>query len=344
MFMYTLDMITEILESIKGSNVTDIHLTAGAVPAARIDGKLTYISGFRAVRPDDLENIVNQMLNDEHRSTLAEKHYVCATVVLEHVGRIRANIFQQRGSYAINIKILDQSLKTPEELGIPQVVMDLHQKESGLILICGDKDSGKTTTVTSLIRKISASRECQIITIENPIEYLHKHDKAIVNQKEVGIDVNSFEEGMLSAMNQDADVIMTSYAGDSGMFSAILSAAENGHLVITSLQTTNSVSTIDYILSMFPEERREHVRIVLSNVLQAIVCQKLIPGIDGKSSKLAVEVMLANQAVKNLILENKIHQIPTLIKVSKSLGMVTMEDSIRKLYDKGEIDKSWLNT
>lgn len=342
--MYTLDMITTILESIKGGNASDIHLTAGAVPAVRMDGRLTYIPGFRPVLPDDLENIVNQMLNDEHRKALAAKHYICATVVLDHIGRIRANIFRQRSSYAIHIKILDKSLKTPEELGIPQIVMDLHKKESGLILVCGDKNSGKSTTVTSIIKKISTSRECQIITIENPIEYLHKHDKAIVNQKEVGIDVNSFEEGMLSAMNQDADVIMTSYAGDPQMFSSILSAAEDGHLVITTLQTTDTVSTIGYILAMFPAERREHIRIVLSNVLQAIVSQKLIPGTDGNSNKLAVEVMLANQAAKNLIVENKIHQIPTLIKVSKSLGMITMEDSIRELFDRGEIDKSWLST
>ncbi len=341
--MYTLDSITSILKSVRGRSVTDVHLTAGAVPAVRIEGKLTYITEYRATRPEDINNILNEMLNDEHKEILDSKHYISVTVVLKDIGRVRANIFQQRGSYAINIKILDKLLKTPEELGIPQIVMDLYTKESGLILVCGDRNSGKSTTITSLIKKINVTREGQIITIENPIEYLHKHDKCIVNQKEVGIDVNSFQEGMYSAMDQDADVIMTSYAGDSEMFSAILSAAENGHLVISTLQTVDTVSTIKYILAMFPTEKREHIRIVLSNVLQAIVSQKLIPGKDNNSTKLAVEVMIANQAMKNLIVQNKIHQIPTLIKASKSLGMITMEDSILELYERGYIDQSWLN-
>lgn len=341
--MYTIELISEILESVKDENVTGIYLTAGAIPAARIDGKLIYIDGLRAVKPDDIKNIIGGMLNEEHRKTLQVKHYIFATVVLEGIGRVRANIFKQRGSYAINVKILDQALKTPEELGIPQNVIDLYREESGLILVCGNKNSGKSTTVTSLIEEINANRECQIITIENPIEYLHRHNRSIVNQKEVGIDVNSFEEGMNSALDQDADVIMTSYAGSPQMFSWILSAAENGHLVIASLQTVDTISTIKYILAMFPEERREHIRIVLGNVLQGIVSQKLIPGKDSQGTKLALEVMIANQAMRNLIVENKIHQIPTLIKASHSLGMITMEDSIRQLCDRGEIDETWLN-
>lgn len=342
--MYTLDIITKILESVRGRNATDIHLTAGAVPAVRIDGKLVYLTEFGAARPVDTKNIVNNMLRDEYKKILENKHYISATVVLEDIGRVRANIFQQRGSYAVNIKILDKHLKDPEELGIPQAVIDLYEKNAGLILVCGDKNSGKSTTVSSIIKKISTSRECQIITIEKPIEYLHKHDKAIINQKEVGIDVDSFEEGLYSAMDQDADVIMTSYAGDPHMFGAILSAAENGHLVIATLHTDDTISTIKYILAMFPEERREHIRMVLGNVLQAVVSQKLIPGKLDNCNKLAVELMLANQAMKNLIVENKIHQIPTLIKASASLGMVTMEDSIKSLCARGEIDESWINT
>ncbi|MGI6189463.1 MAG: Flp pilus assembly complex ATPase component TadA [Clostridiales bacterium] len=341
--MYTLDIISKILESVNGSNVTDIHLTAGTVPAVRIDGKLSYTTRFSMIRPDDIWNIIDQMLNDEHKKVLKEQNYLCVTVVLDNIGRVRANIFKQRGSYALNIKILDQRLKTPEELGIPQVVIDLHKKESGLILICGNKSSGKSTTVTSIIKKICTSRACQIITIEDPIQYLHKHDKAIVNQIEIGLDVNSFEEALNCAMTQDADVIMTSFAGSPEIFSALLSAAENGHLVIATLQTVDTISTIEYILSMFPAERREHVRVVLGNVLQAIISQKLLPAKDGSSYKLAAEVMLANQAMKNLIIENKIHQIPALIKASKALGMITMEDSVKELYRIGAIDESWLN-
>lgn len=341
--MYTTNYITKILEYVKGKNATDIHITAGSAPAMRIDGQLTYMQ-FDIIRPEDIANIIHEILNEEQKKILKANHYISLPIVMKNTGRLRANIFMQRSSFAINIKLLDRLLKEPEELGIPEVVIDLHKQKSGLILICGNKNSGKTTTMAAIIRKISTSRECHIITIEDPIEYLYKHDMAIVNQKEVGIDVNSFQEGVYSAMNQDADVIMTSFARDPEIFSSILSAAENGHLVITTLQTIDSISTIEYITGMFPADRRNHIKILLSNVLQAIVSQRLIPGKSDNSSKLAVEVMLANQAMKNLILENKTHQIPAVIKSSKSLGMITMEDSIKELCYRDEIDRSWLNT
>jgi twitching motility protein PilT len=342
--MYTINIISRILEAVKSRNVTDIHFTAGAVPAVRIEGKLIYVTEFRMARPDDINNLVSEMLNDEYKKRLEAKRYTCATVVIKNIGRMRANIYQQRNSFAVNIKLLDKLMKTPEELGLPSEVIKLCERKSGLILICGNKNSGKSTTAAAIIKEISMSRECHIITVENPIEYLHKHDKSIINQKEVGIDVGSFAEGLSSAMNQDADVIMTSYAGDAEMFSLIFSAAENGHLVIAILQTVDSVSTINYITEMFPEERRNHIRILLGSVLQAIVSQRLLPGIADIRKRLALEVMLANQAVKNLIIENKIYQIPTLLRASRVLGMTTMEDSIKELCDNGVIDKGWINS
>lgn len=335
-----MDYITKVLEYVKGKNATDIHMTAGSAPAMRVDGQLEYID-LNVIRPEDMENIINGILNEEQKKVLKTDHYISLPVVLKNTGRLRANIFMQRSSFAVNIKLLDRLLKTPEELGIPQVVMDLSRQKSGLILVCGNKNSGRTTTMASLIRKISTTRECHIITIEDPIEYLYKHDKAMVNQKEVGIDVNSFQEGIYSAMNQDADVIMTSFARDPEIFSAVLSAAENGHLVITTLQNADAVSTIEYITGMYPADRRNHIKILLSNVLQAIVSQRLLPSKSDDGRKLAVEVMLANQAMKNLILENKTHQIPAVIKSSRSLGMMSMEDSIKELCYRDEIDRSW---
>ena len=335
-----MDYITKVLEYVKGKNATDIHMTAGSAPAMRIDGQLEYID-LSMIRPEDMENIIDGILNEEQKKVLKTDHYISLPVVLKNTGRLRANIFMQRSSFAVNIKLLDRLLKTPEELGIPQVVMDLSRQKSGLILVCGNKNSGRTTTMAALIRKISTTRECHIITIEDPIEYLYKHDKAMVNHMEVGIDVNSFQEGIYSAMNQDADVIMTSLARDPEIFSAVLSAAENGHLVITTLQTADAVSTIEYITGMYPADRRNHIKILLSNVLQAIVSQRLLPCKSEEGRKLAVEVMLANQAMKNLILENKTHQIPAVIKSSRSLGMMSMEDSIKELCYRDEIDRSW---
>ncbi|HHW31906.1 MAG TPA: PilT/PilU family type 4a pilus ATPase [Clostridiaceae bacterium] len=336
--MYTYTDFLNLIKYAREANATNIHLVAGAVPAIRVEGRLLY-TPFETVLPKDTEMFANEILNEEQKSILNKNFYISVPISPKNIGRLRVNIFKQRNSYSINIKLLDKVLKNPEELGIPQSVINLCNEKSGLILVCGNTDSGRSTTMASLIKKISSTRECHIITIEDPIEYLFKHDKAIVNQKEVGIDVNSFEEGIYSAITQDADVIMVSSAIDPATFSAVLTAAEDGHLVITSLHTDDSISTIEYIIGMYPAEKSNYIKIQLSHLLLAIVSQCLIPGVDNVGNKLAVEVMIANQAMQNLILENKIHQIPTLIRASKSIGMITMEDSINELYTSGLISK-----
>lgn len=336
--MYTYTSFLKLVEYARESNATDVHAVAGALPAMRVDGKLSYMP-FELILPKDTEMLINEILNEEQKEILKRDRYLSIPIAPNNFGRLRVNISMQRSSYSINIKLLDKALKTPEELGIPKAVMNLCNKKRGLILVCGNKNSGKSTTMALLINQISKNRECHIITIEDPIEYLFKHDKAIVNQKEVGIDVKNFEEGIYSAINQDPDVIMVSSATNPATFSAVLTAAECGYLVITSLQTEDSISTIEYITGMYPADKRNHIKIQLSHVLKAIVSQCLIPGIDGKNSKLAVEVMLANQTMKNLILENKTHQIPTAIRASKSIGMITMVDSISELYKSGLISK-----
>jgi len=334
--MYNLTNIINLIMFAKENNATDIHMSAGAVPAMRIDGQLTYMP-YDSLTPKDTDDIVAALLNEEQLKILHKNHYISSPVVISEIGRLRANISIQRSSYSVNIKLLDGLLKSVEELRLPDAVINLHKKKSGLILVCGNKNSGKSTTIASLIKEISNNRVCNIITIEDPIEYLFRHKKAIVNQKEVGIDVNSFIEGINSAINQDPDVIMISSIRDPETFSAALSAAEEGCLVITALQTANSVSTIEHIINMYPDDKKNYMRVRLSNALQAIVSQQLLPGIDGKGRVMAFEVMLANQAVKNLIFENKIHQIPAVIKASKALGMITMEESINDLYLKGLI-------
>lgn len=334
--MYTLTDIVNLIMHARENNATDIHLSAGAVPAMRIEGQLVYMP-FNSMTQKDTDSIVTTLLNEEQLETLHTNRCISSPIVIEDIGRLRANIFIQRSSYSVNLKLLDRLLKSPLELGLPDAVINLYKKKSGLILVCGNKNSGKSTTIASLIKEISCERVCNIITIEDPIEYLFKHDKAIVNQKEVGIDVHSFIEGISSAVKQDPDVIMISSIRDPETFSEALSAAEEGHLVIAAMQTADSVSTIEYIIDMYPNDKKNYMKVRLSNVLQAIISQQLFPSIDEKESVMAFEVMLANQAVKNLILENKIHQIPAAIKVSKALGMITMEESIKDLYMKGLI-------
>lgn len=336
--MYNLDSLQKILQNAKDNNATDLHFTAGALPAMRIGGKLSYLS-FPSVLPEDTENILTELLNEEQQRLLKTNHYLSLPIAIKNIGRLRANIFRQRGSFSINFKLLDKLLKTGEELNIPPAVMELYQKKSGLILICGNSQSGTSTTMAAIVKKISETRTCHIITVEDPIEYLFKHDQAIVNQKEIGIDANSFPEGIYSAMTQDPDVLMISLCTEPETISAALTAAENGHLVITSLRTMGSVKTIQYIIEMFPLDKRDHVKMQLSHVLQAVISQQLIPTKDELASIPAMEIMLATSAIKHLINENKIHQIPDVIRASKSLGMITMEDYINDLCIRGIVSR-----
>jgi len=336
--MYNLDYLMKILANAKDSNATDLHNTAGARPAIRVGGKLRY-APFERILPKDTENLLDELLTEVQKNMLKTNLDHSLPVAFNNIGRLRANIFMQRGSFSISFKLLDRLLKTPEELRIPNVVMDLSKQKSGLILICGDRKSSTSATRAAIVKKISETRACHIITVEDPIEYLFKHEKAIVNQKEIGIDANSFQEGVYSAMTQDPDVIMISFSGDPETFSAALAAAENGHLVITSLHTVGSVKTIRNIIGMFTIEKRNYIKMQLYNVLQAIVSQQLIPTKEETDSMPAMEIMLATTAVKNLIIEDKIHQIPDVIKVSRALGMVSMEDSINALYAQGLISK-----
>jgi twitching motility protein PilT len=336
--MYDLISLQEILHNAKEKNATDLHFSAGAHPAIRVGGKLSYLP-YPCVLPEDIERILTNILNEEQKKRLETNRYLNLSVAFKDIGRLRANIFMQRGSFSINFKLLDKFLKTEEELNIPPVVMDLYQKESGLILICGYTNNGISTTMAAIVKKISETRTCHIITIENPIKYLFKHDKAIVNQKEIGIDANNFLEGVYSALTQDPDVIMISSCREPETIAAALMAAENGHLVITALRTMGAVNTLRYIIEMFPLEKRDHLKMQLANVLQAVVSQQLIPTKDGLNNIPAMEIMLATSAIKNLIVENKIYQIPAVIKASKSLGMITMEDYINDLYERGLISR-----
>ena len=250
--------------------------------------------------------IIDSILNEEQKNILKERHFISIPFSIESIGRVRANVFMQRGSYSVNFKLLDKVLPSCEELGIPEVVIGLSELKNGLVLVCGERKTGKSTTISAIIRRISETRKCHIITVEDPIEYLYKHDESIISQKEVGLDVLSFTDGVYSAVAQDPDVIMISFAGDPETFSAALHAAENGYLVLTALKASSSVKAIEYITGMYPIDRRNYIKMQLSSVLQAIVTQKLIPANDGKGLKLATEVMLANGAMKNLILEIKL--------------------------------------
>jgi len=331
----------EFLEIIKdgiSKGASDIHITVGVPLIYRIDGKLVKI-GEEIITPAIAEDIVKRILNDKQMSELIDKGEIDTSFSNPGIGRFRINIYKQRGSYALAIRIIPLRIPTMNELGLPDVVKDLCKLPRGLILVTGPTGSGKSTTLASMIDTINNERSCHILTLEDPIEYLHKHNKSIVNQREIGNDSLSFANSLRAALRQDPDVILVGEMRDLETISIALTAAETGHLVLSTLHTIGAAKTIDRIIDVFPPYQQQQIRIQFSSVIQAIISQQLLPKADGKGRVAAFEVMIATSAVRNLIREEKTHQIDTAIQTGAKFGMQTMDSSLLSLYKKGLITR-----
>lgn len=255
------------------------------------------------------------------------------------LGRFRMNIFRQRNSYAMVARILDEGIPEPKALGIPNSVVEASHKKRGLILVTGPTGAGKTTSIASLINQINLQYEKHIITLEDPIEYLHPHVKSIVNQREVGADTRSFTTGLFSALREDPDIIFIGEMRDLDTISTAISAAETGHLVLSTLHTPGSASTVNRIIDVFPPHQQQQVRIQLADVLECVLSQQLLPRADGNGRIAAMEVMLANSAIRNSIRDGKTYQIPSIIITNKAEGMQSMDAAIAQLYAEGKITR-----
>lgn len=330
--------IEELLITAKENKASDVHITVGLPPKMRINGILVDMD-YPRLLPPDTEAVISTMMSDKRLQQFEELGEIDFSYSIPQIGRYRVNVFHQRGSMAASIRLVSTKIPLPEELGIPKSVVDLYQKKRGLVLVTGPTGSGKSTTLASIIDRINSMREVHVITLEDPIEYLHNHKKAMVNQREVGLDTHSYSNALRAALREDPDVILVGEMRDLETISTAITAAETGHLVLSTLHTIGAASTIDRIVDVFPPHQQQQIRVQLSMVLESVISQQLIPTADKKSRVAAFEVMHSTHAIKNLIREAKSPQINSTIQTSKKLGMQTMDDAIFDLYMKGDIDK-----
>ncbi len=325
---YILSMLKEATEL----NASDILITVGVPPTLRVNGELLPMTAKEKLTPADTREIAAAFLlraNGDQRELKPGSEYDFSLSVPQ-VGRFRVNIFTQRGSTAVSIRRIFAFLPDPEELAIPATVMGLSRLRQGLVLVTGPTGCGKTTTLAALIDRINNERSCHILTLEDPIEYLHQHRKSIVNQREIGIDSDSYRVALRAALRQSPDVILIGEMRDLETISIALTAAETGHLVLSTLHTIGAAKTIDRIIDVFPPSQQQQIRIQLSTVLQAVVSQQLI-ATETSGQTAAFEIMLMNSAIRNMIREGKTPQIDGVIQMNSNNGMSTMDSSILRL-------------
>lgn len=333
--MYSFDSLIQMAVD---RHASDLHLSPGRVPSCRIDGDITGILPDK-LTAQDTQDIAEQVLSEKQRLTLEQNGEVDFAMFKNNVGRFRLNIFRQRHSLAIVARILNAEIPSPKFLGIPDSVVEVSHKKRGLILVTGPTGVGKTTTIASLINQINQNYEKHIITLEDPIEYLHPHAKSIVNQREIGSDTQSFASGLFSALREDPDIIFIGEMRDLDTIATAITAAETGHLVLSTLHTPSSSITVDRIIDVFPPHQQQQIRTQLAEVLECVVSQQLLPRADGEGRVAAMEVMLSNGAIRNCIREGKTYQIPSVILTHKTEGMQTMDTAIAQLYAERKISR-----
>ncbi|MCR5310426.1 MAG: type IV pilus twitching motility protein PilT [Lachnospiraceae bacterium] len=333
-----MEPISEILRTAKIAGASDVHLTVGIPPKMRVNGDLLSMD-YPKVLPPDTEAVAQEVMNEKQRAIFDERGEYDMSFAIRDLGRYRVNAFHQRGSIAFAFRLVGTSIPSPEELGIPESVIDLSQRKRGLVLVTGPTGSGKSTTLASIINRVNHTRDAHVITLEDPIEFLHQHDKSMVNQREIGIDSGNYANALRAALREDPDVILVGEMRDFETISVAITAAETGHLVLSTLHTIGAASTVDRVIDVFPAHQQPQIRIQLSNVLEAIISQQLIPTADGRGRVAAFEVLHANHAVRNLIREGKSHQLMSVMQTNRKSGMITMDEAIAQLYIAGKITK-----
>lgn len=332
--------VNELLIKAAQLKASDLHLTVGVPPKVRIFGDLKNVDdSLPILRPNDLHDMVYSIVPEKLVPTFETDGEIDFSYSIPQQGRFRVNAYNQRGSLAMTIRLISEEIPKPQELGIPQSVSDLIHKKRGLVIVTGPTGSGKSTTLASLIELIDEQYEYNIITLEDPIEYLHKHKKSIVNQREIGMDSKSYTKALRAALREDPDVILVGEMRDLDTISIAITAAETGHLVFSTLHTIGAACTIDRIIDVFPPYQQNQIRSQLALVLEGVISQQLLPTSNGKGRRAAFEVMLGTPAIRNLIREGKTHMITGVIQTSKKAGMKSMDDAIYELYLNRMIDK-----
>jgi twitching motility protein PilT len=328
--------LEELLELVGKHNASDLHLSVGRYPTLRIDGRLNNLTKYPILTGEATKGLINTLLSDEQKDKLSKFKEIDFSYNFKEKARFRVNIFNQRGYLSAALRFFPSKIKTVKELNLPLIVERFASYSQGFFLVVGPSGHGKSTTLAALVDYINHNYTKHIITIEDPIENIFQQDKSIIDQREVGNDTQSFEKALRSVFRQDPDVIMVGEMRDLETISTALTAAETGHLVLATLHTNNAAQTIDRIIDSFPAESKNQVRTQLASTLLGVVSQRLIPRINGGRIP-AVEVMMVNPAVRNLIREGKIYQIDLVIETGIEEGMITLNRSLADLVHKGEI-------
>ncbi len=331
--------IDTLLEWMVQRGASDLHLTVGSQPAIRVNGTLHRLENFPALTAEDSRQLLYRILNTEQQKRLEIDRQIDLSYSIPGVARFRVNIYSQRESLAGAFRMIPDSLKTLEELGLPTSLYDLTSKPRGLVLVTGPTGSGKSTTLSALIDEINRTRADHIITIEDPIEFLHRHKQCVVNQREIGPDATSFAEALRGALRQDPDVILLGEMRDLETISTALTAAETGHLVFATLHTQDAASTIDRVIDVFPAAQQGQIRTQLAGTIQGVVAQALLPTADGQGRVAAIEILLPDDAVRNLIRQGKLEQIYSVMQTNTARGMQTMEQALADLVIRGIVDR-----
>ena len=324
----------QLLKAMIEKGASDLHITTNSPPQLRIDGKLQPLQ-MPPLSPADTKQVCYSILTDSQKHRFEENNELDLSFGVRGLSRFRANVFMQRGAVAGAFRSIPYKVMTMEELGLPKAVLDITRKPRGLVLVTGPTGSGKSTTLASIIDRVNSERHDHIVTIEDPIEYLHPHKNCIVNQREVGADTKSFTNALKYILRQDPDVVLIGEMRDLETIEAALTVAETGHLAFATLHTNSCVQTINRIVDVFPPYQQSQVRAQLSFVLEGVMCQSLLPRANGPGRALALELMIPNPAIRNLIREDKIHQIYSQMQIGQQkFGMQTMNQSLASLYQR----------
>jgi twitching motility protein PilT len=331
---------SEVLRRMVEARASDVHITAGFPPAIRDKGKIQPMDGFPVLTGQQTRDVVYSILNDEQRKRFENNKQLDFAYAIPGVARFRVNCFFQRGSVSAAFRLVPQEIPALDTLGVPQVLRELTSKPRGFVLVTGPTGSGKSTTLAAMLDVINEEHEDHILTIEDPIEFLHTHKRSIVNQREIGSDAQDFSLALRAALREDPDVILVGEMRDLETISTALTAAETGHLVFATLHTQSTAQTVDRIIDVFPPEQQGQVRTQLSIALQGIVTQQLLPTMDGKGRVVATEVLVPTPAIRNLIREGKTHQIYAALQTSGAVGMQTMDADLARLVRSGRITRA----
>ncbi|MCC6443047.1 MAG: type IV pilus twitching motility protein PilT [Armatimonadetes bacterium] len=328
--------IDDLLRYAASKGASDLHFSAGLPPTLRVDGKLVPSPDYEVMTPRDIQRLIYDIMTNEQMQWFEKVKELDFSYGVKDMGRYRVNVYKQRGSVGVAMRAIPSQVPTFEQLRLPPILRELTKRTSGLVLVTGPTGSGKSTTLACMINSINEERACHIMTIEDPIEYLHAHRQSMVNQRELGNDTDSFENSLRAVLREDPDVILVGEMRDLETITAALTLAETGHLVLATLHTRNAPQTIERIVDVFPSHQQEQIRVQLSNSIEAVIAQQLLPMLGG-GRVAAIELMLAVPAIRNLIRESKTYQIYSTIETSAQIGMRTMDKALAELYRMGMV-------